>query len=378
MSPRAEDIRAQLHQTRRLVVKVGSALLAPPAAVYARLARDIAAVRAAECEVVLVTSGAIALGLGVLKQTARPKELAMLQAAAAAGQPELMRRWGSALRRYDLPVAQVLLTHADLADRERFLNARRALLALLQQGAIPVINENDSVATDEIRVGDNDQLSAHVATLIDAELLVILTSVDGLFDGNPETTPNARRLPTVHDAQLALRLACGAGRDGLGVGGMHTKVLAANAAAHRAVSTVIASGRRRQPLATVLAGRDVGTLFVPQHLVQGRKHWIAYTLKPKGRLRVDAGAAVALSQRGKSLLPSGLVEVEGEFPRGSMVDIIGPNGLVARGLVAYAAAELARLQGKKSSDISRLLGYMDTPEIVHRDDLVLMQEPGDK
>ena len=369
----AADIRARLPKTRRLVVKVGSALLAPPKAIYGRLAKDIAAARAAGCEVVLVTSGAIALGLGVLGQSARPKALAMLQAAAAAGQPKLMRRWHAALRRFGVPVAQVLLTHADLADRERFLNARRALLALLACGALPVVNENDSVATDEIRVGDNDQLSAHVATLIDAELLVILTSVDGLYDGNPENDPRAQRLPTVHDAKSAQAFAGRAGKSGLGVGGMRTKVLAANAATHRATATVIASGKRRQPLGAVLSGADVGTLFVPDHLVQGRKHWIAYTLRPRGCLRVDAGAAAALSDRGKSLLPGGLTAVEGHFPRGSMVDIVGPKGLIARGLVAYDHAELALLQGHKSGDIARLIGYIDTPEIVHRDDLVLIR-----
>lgn len=373
MSQAVADGRAHLPRAKRIVVKVGSALVAaPPAGIFGKLSGDIARARARGCEVVLVSSGAIAMGFAALGLKKRPKEVALLQAAAAAGQPELMWRWRGACKRHQQAIAQVLLTHADLADRERFLNARRSLQALLRAGVLPVINENDSVATDEIRVGDNDRLSAHVASLVDAELLVILTSVDGLYSGNPEVDAKAERIAYVAHPDHVVAMAGEAGGDGLGVGGMRTKVEAARLAASHAIGVIIASGKRPQPLTRVLAGKDVGTYFNPTGAVKGRKHWIAYTLKAQGRLHVDAGAAKAVAQEHTSLLPSGLTHVEGTFARGAMVEIVGPQGTVARGLAAYDADELRKLQGKQSSEIATLLGYMDIPEIVHRDDLVLL------
>ena len=370
---RGIEERATLHSCRRLVVKIGSALLANPrSGIFTRLAREIAALQQGGCEVVLVTSGAIALGLDVMGLKRRPTHVAGLQAAAAAGQPQLMRRWGAALGRQRIATAQVLLTHADLANRERFLNARRALSELLGHRVLPVINENDSVATDEIRVGDNDRLSAYVASLVDADLLVILTSVDGLFSGNPEVLGTAQRVSLVHDAEAVRDMAGGAGQAGLGTGGMRTKVEAARVASNRAIPVVIASGTRRHVLRDVLLGEDVGTLFLPLPSVPSRKHWIAFTLKPKGSLLIDAGATRAIARGGKSLLPSGLLQVNGEFQRGAMVEISGPGGPVARGLVAYSAQELTRLCGHNSGDIAQVLGYIDGPEVVHRDDLVLV------
>lgn len=368
-----DEVRSHLPRAKRIVVKVGSALVAaPPAGIFGKLSGDIARARARGCEVVVVSSGSIALGFEALGIKRRPREVALLQAAAAIGQPELMWRWRGACKRHGQAIAQVLLTHADLADRERFLNARRALQALLKAGVVPVINENDSVATDEIRVGDNDRLSAHVASLVDAELLVILTSVDGLYSGNPEVTPTAERIAYVRHPDDVAAMAGEAGSDGLGVGGMRTKVEAARLAASRAIGVVIASGKRPQALTKVLTGADVGTFFRPTGSVTGRKHWIAYTLKAQGTLTVDAGAARAVVQEHKSLLPSGLVQVDGDFERGAMVEIAGPDGTVARGLVAYDADELRKLQGRQSSEIATILGYMDIPEIVHRDDLVLV------
>ena len=371
--PVATPGRDLLRHARRVVVKVGSALLAtPPAGIFAPLARELGELRGDGRAPVLVSSGCIALGLSILGYEKRPREVRCLQAAAAAGQPELMWRWRSALRRHDTAVAQVLLTHADLADRERFLNARRAFSELLTHRVLPIVNENDSVATEEIRVGDNDRLSAHVASLVEADLLIILTSVDGLFTANPEEDPDAERVPVVEHPRAVEALAGGAGQSGLGVGGMRTKVEAARVATSHGIPVVIAHGGRRHILRNLLAGADVGTLFLPVQELPSRKHWIGYTLKPQGRLHVDAGAASALVAKGRSLLPSGLVRVEGAFSRGAMVDIVAPRGdVVARGLAAYGADELVRLAGRKSSEIATILGYIDIPEVVHRDDMVL-------
>jgi glutamate 5-kinase len=345
------------------------------AGVFARLAGELVAARSGDREIVLVSSGAIALGLAALGYSTRPRRIDALQAAAAAGQPELMRLWGAALGKHDVRVAQILLTHADLRSRERFLNARHAFSALLTAGVVPIVNENDTVATEEIKVGDNDQLSAQVASLVGADLLVLLTTVDGLFDADPEANPDANRIPWVSAAEAVLGLAGGAGESGLGVGGMRTKVLAAGAATSGGIDVCIADGGRAGVLADILAGRDVGTLFTRATPQPSRKHWIGYTLRPEGVLEVDAGAAKALGAGKKSLLPSGLVRVTGEFERGAMVEIRGPGGPVARGLAAYGAPELALLAGKKSSDIERLLGYDFGPEIVHRDDMVVLAGP---
>jgi glutamate 5-kinase len=365
--------RAGLRSARRIVVKIGSALLAHGGErMMKQLATQIAALREEKREVLLVSSGAIALGLSVLGLKKRPSQLGQLQAAAAAGQPELMRRWIAALGRVGVPVAQVLLTHADLADRTRFLNTRRAVAELLARGVLPIANENDTVATEEIKVGDNDQLSAHLASLIQADLLVLLTTVDGLYESDPEKNPDAKRLALVDDPRAVAHLAGGSGSSGLGVGGMSTKVLAARAATQSGIAVVITAGARPGVLGEVMAGDDVGTLFVPQSGLQSRKHWIGFTLKPQGSLHIDAGAAKAVARAGKSLLPSGLVRVEGRFERGAMVEIVGPEGVVARGLAAYPSDELGRIAGKKSAAIEEVLGYVDTPEVVHRDDMVLV------
>lgn len=298
--------------------------------------------------------------------------MSQLQAAAAAGQPELMRRWAQAFGRHQKSVAQVLLTHADLTSRERFLNARHALAELLRAGVVPIANENDTVATEEIRVGDNDRLSAQIASLVQAELLVLLTTADGLCNADPELDPTAKRIAVVQDAASVLSLAGGAGSSGLGTGGMRTKVLAAQAATSKAIATVVAHGGKPQALTHILMGKDVGTLFLPASELASRKHWIGFTLRAQGVLRVDAGAAKALVDQQRSLLPSGVVAVEGDFERGAMVEIMGPKGLVARGLCAYDAVAMRKLAGKRSTEIENLLGYIDTPEVVHRDDLVVL------
>ena len=346
--------REELSQVRRVVVKIGSALLAnTESEPFNRLATGIAALRAQDIQVVLVSSGAIAQGLPILGLKERPGSLSQLQALAAAGQPELMRRWAEALKPYDIPVAQVLLTHAGLADRERFINARHALHELERVGVLPIGNENDTVATDEIKVGDNDNLAAHIANLVDADLLILLTDVDGLFDKNPEQNEDALRLPIIENVKEAFSFAGKSGSSGLGVGGMQTKIEAAQTATKRGVPVVIANGEHDGILQDIIGGKDIGTLFIPQTRLGSRKHWIGYTLRASGTIHVDAGAAQALQKHGKSLLPSGITAVDGKFQRGAMVEIHGPDGLIARGLTAYGEDDLNSIQGISTDAIEK-------------------------
>jgi glutamate 5-kinase len=283
-----------------------------------------------------------------------------------------MQRWSTAFEKFNIPVAQVLLTHAGLANRERFLNARHALFNLEKRGVLPIANENDTVATDEIRVGDNDQLAAHISSLVGADLLILLTTVQGLYTANPEREESAERIPTVYSSKDAMQFAGSAGSSGLGVGGMKTKIEAANTATSLGIPVVIAGGNELKILQQIIAGDDVGTLFIPKKQIQGRKHWIGFTLRPKGSVHIDSGAAQAIAVSGTSLLPKGMTKVEGEFERGAMVDIVGPEGLVGRGLVAYSSRQLIQLIGKPSSEIASILGYIDTESVIDRQDLVVM------
>jgi glutamate 5-kinase len=370
-------------KARRFVVKVGSrVLLSKDGGINPDriddLCAEVAALAEAGFEPVVVTSGAIACGIDRLRLTERPTDLARLQAAAAAGQIELMRLYQEAFSRRGLVAAQVLLTHNDVTDRRRYLNARSTMRELIALRAIPVVNENDTVATREIRFGDNDALSAEVASLAGAELLVLLTDVDGLYDADPrgagrDGRPAARPIRLVRD--IAAEAAPFArGSDGrVGTGGMATKVEAARRAGAVGVPTIVADGRRSDVLGAIFRGEDVGTLFVARETpLTARKAWIANTLKPKGRLVVDGGAAEALVRRGKSLLPSGIRAVEGEFARGAPVAIADEAGHeVARGLVSYDAIDLARIAGRRSEEILRILGFA-YGEAVHRDDLAVL------
>jgi glutamate 5-kinase len=359
-----------LKGVNRLVIKIGSALMARGPSFAESIARQVIALRAQGIEIIVVSSGAIALGLSVLGYAKRPTAVSKLQAAASAGQFELMRLWHEAFNK--TPVAQVLLTHADLANRERFLNARHALSEILACGVVPIVNENDAVATDEIRLGDNDNLGAQVASLLHADLLVILTTVDGLHSGNPEEDINAKRVGLVEKPASVKSFAKGASKVGLSVGGMHTKIEAATSATQRGIPVVICKGE--VTLQRILQGDDVGTLFTPATRIKSRKHWIGFTLRPKGKLHIDAGAEKALLVGKKSLLPSGLTKVTGAFARGAMVEIVGSNGeLLARGLAAYSGEEMRQLAGCNTRDILKILGYMDTPEIVHRDDMLIVE-----
>ncbi len=364
--------RAQLGGAQRVVVKIGSRLLRDDLHGRVRmLAEETAALRAAGKEVVLITSGAIALGVSGLGLDARPAHLPGLQAAAAVGQGHLMEVYRQAFRAHELPIGQVLLTHDDLDDRRRYLNARATFGELLRLGAVPVVNENDTVSVDEIKFGDNDRLAALVAALVGADLLVVLTDVAGLHEGDP--AKGAPLLPEVNDFDVARRHA-GDAASGVGTGGMRSKVEAAAIAARFGVSTVVASGREARPVTRIVAGEPLGTFFhTSVGRLQARKHWIAYALKARGRVLVDAGAQHALVDKNKSLLASGVRGAEGTFGAGDPVEIIGEDGAAfARGLCAFDADELRLAAGHRGSELAALLGYPAPDVVVHRDDLVIL------
>jgi glutamate 5-kinase len=370
--------RAVVRDARRLVVKVGSSLVTNEgkgldAAAISQWGGQIAQLRAQGKQVVMVSSGAIAEGMKRLGWTRRPREMHELQAAAAVGQMGLAQVYETCFREHGLQTAQVLLTHDDLADRTRYLNARSTLLTLLGLGVVPIINENDTVVTDEIKFGDNDTLGALVTNLIDAEALVILTDQQGLFTADPRKDPQARFLPQVvaGDPQLE-RMAGGAGSS-LGKGGMITKVLAARRASGGGAHTVVASGRLPEVLVRLARGEPIGTQFIAQTArLASRKQWLADHLQLRGAVRLDQGAANALLAGGKSLLPIGVVEVQGEFQRGDVVACVDPAGReIARGLINYASAEARLIMRRASSEIEAVLGFVEEPELIHRDNLVL-------
>jgi glutamate 5-kinase len=362
--------RSALTSCRRIVVKLGSRLLAEsPAGRPAAIADQVAALRRRGVEVVVVSSGAISLGVRALRLTARPHELPQLQAAAAVGQSRLMQQWEHAFAAHDMVIGQVLLTHDDLGDRRRFLSARLTLRALLDHHVVPVINENDTVASEEIKFGDNDQLSALVVNLVSADLLVILTDVEGVRDAT------GVRMPIVRDVEREAAPVAGASRnDGVGSGGMASKVASARIVTRTGVPAVVAPGREPAILTQLLDGADVGTLFVPgADLLSSRKHWIAYGAKPSGRLVVDEGAVRAVASQGKSLLPKGITDVHGSFGMGDTVSVTAADGReFARGLSAYGADDLRKIRGLHTGDIEATLGYKSLDEAIHRDDLVLL------
>ena len=370
--------RAELGRSRRFVVKIGTSLLAPPEGGihprrFADIARGVAEVTGTARQAILVSSGAVGLGSRRLTLAKRPTSIPDKQAAAAVGQIDLCRRYEQAFARHSRQVAQILLTHMGLADRESFLNARHTVNTLLTGGIIPIINENDSVATEELRFGDNDQLSVLVVNSCEADLLILLTSVDGLHDGSRGQGPARRvgEIPEINPDVLALVTP---ETSEWGTGGMRSKLEAARMAAQFGIPTVIADGRRRGVLQRIFSGEDVGTLIhpAPQKL-SSRKHWIAYSLKPCGTLTLDAGAVQALRKGGRSLLPIGVVAAEGGFGVGDPVRCVTEAGEeVARGLISYNAAEVDAIKGHKTSQIPELLGYSNGDEIIHRDDLVVL------
>ncbi|MGM3273407.1 glutamate 5-kinase [Ralstonia sp. 24A2] len=372
-------LRSLIADARRLVVKVGSSLVTNDGrgldqAAIARWAAQIAALRAAGKEVVLVSSGAIAEGMQRLGWTKRPKEIHELQAAAAVGQMGLAQVYESEFARHSIRTAQVLLTHGDLADRERYLNARSTLLTLLSLGVVPIINENDTVVTDEIKFGDNDTLGALVTNLIEGDALIILTDQRGLYTADPRKDPDARFVDEAQAGMPDLEQMAGGAGSSIGKGGMLTKILAAKRAAKSGAHTIIASGREADVLARLANGEAIGTQLRAQTgRMAARKQWMIDHLQLRGRVVLDAGAVDKLTAGGKSLLPIGVTEVQGEFARGEVISCVDAAGReVARGLTNYSSAEARLIARKASSEIEAVLGYVSAAELVHRDNLVLL------
>ena len=372
-------MKTVLTQSKRIVVKVGSSLVTNQGAgldldALGDWARQIAALNTSGHEVVLVSSGAIAEGMQRLGWRTRPTSIHNLQAAAAVGQMGLVQAYESCFRKHDLHAAQVLLTHADLANRERYLNARTTLTTLLSLRVIPIINENDTVVTDEIKFGDNDTLGALVTNLIDADVLIILTDQSGLYTADPRKDPGATLVSEAQAGDTELESMAGGAGSQIGRGGMLTKILAAKRAARSGAHTAIASGHEREVLLRLLQGEAIGTLLTaPTLTLAARKQWLAGHLQVAGKLVLDSGAIRALRNEGKSLLPIGVKDVFGEFERGAVVACVGEDGAdIARGLTNYNADEARRITRHASQEIEALLGYGGDEEIIHRDNLVLL------
>ncbi len=368
-----------LKRVRRAVVKVGSSILSGPGGInrprLRSLADEVCALRRRGIELLVVSSGAVAAGMARLDLKERPKTVPQRQAAAAVGQIDLMALYEEYFALHSTQVAQILLTHDDLADRSRYLNARRTIETLIAAGVVPVANENDTVVIDELRnFGDNDNLSALIAGLVEADLLVLLSDVAGLYTKDPHAHPDAQLVAVVEDASRASAAYSMDGHGALGTGGMASKFAAARKAAAAGIPTIIADGLHAGVLPSVFDPQQpVGTLVLPRgDRLTRRKHWIAYTLKPTGTLIVDQGACEAITQRGRSLLPKGLKEVQGKFDSGACVRCVDLSGReFARGLVNYSAAELEKIKGVHSARIEGVLGYKLTEEVIHRNDLVL-------
>jgi len=365
--------------TSRLVIKVGSSLVTNEGrgidhTAVARWAAEIARLTLAGKSIILVSSGAIAEGMQRLGWSTRPRAIHDLQAAAAVGQMGLVQAYETAFAQYGLHTAQVLLTHEDLADRRRYLNARTTLTTLLGLRVIPVINENDTVTTDEIRFGDNDTLGALVTNLVEADVLVVLTDQQGLFTADPRRDPTATLVETAVAGDPDLERMAGGVGSTIGRGGMLTKIIAAKRAARSGAATIIACGREPDVLTRLFAGESLGTLLTADRTsLAARKQWLADHVRIAGRLTLDDGAVRALTRDGKSLLPIGVVAVAGNFGRGEIVGCFAPDGReIARGLVNYGAQEAARIVRRPSSEIETVLGYVDEPELIHRDNLVLL------
>lgn len=363
-----------MKSARRLVIKIGSAVLAGDPDIFHRIAADVIDLKAGGREVVIVSSGAVALGMKALGLTERPATIPETQAVASAGQLNLMFNYKKAFMERELRMGQVLLTHDDFNNRKRFLNARNTVFTLLKMGLVPVINENDTVATEEIKLGDNDELSALVTNLVNADLLIILTDIDGLYDSDPRVDAGARRIPVVRDVDESMPESAGDAAGPLGSGGMKSKAAAARMAAHFGVATIVASGLKHDVLKSVFSGESTGTLFLPaRQRLTSRKHWIAFSTRPTGRVIIDEGGRKALLEGKKSLLPSGILEVDGSFESGEVIHCVDGGGMeFARGLTNYSSEEIRLIKGSNSRDIKKKLGYKVYDEVIHRDNLVVL------
>ena len=367
---------------RRILVKVGSAVLTGEDGlelnIIEQLVADIAALRERGFQIVLVSSGAIASGKHRMGIEGKLKSIPQKQAAAAVGQGRLMRVYSNAFGKHGLFVGQVLLTMSDITDRKRFLNIRNTLFTLMDWGVITIINENDTVAVDEIKFGDNDHLAAMVANVIEAHLVINLTSTEGLYDQNPSATKKAKLIPIVTELTPEIEAVATEEATPVGMGGMKSKVQAAKKVTASGIPYIIAPGRRTGILQEILDGKETGTLFLPstEHL-NSRKYWIAFTLRSRGRIFIDEGAKEAIVRDGKSLLPTGVTQVEGDFVLGDPVSCVDALGnTIAKGLVNYSADEIRKIMGLKTAKIEQVLGYKDYDEIVHRDNLAVTAEPG--
>ena len=371
--------RTEFSKAQRIVVKIGSSLLTDGGrglnkAAIADWVNQMSTLRQRGIDVVLVSSGSVAEGMVRLKLKSRPKTLHELQAAASVGQMGLVRRFEDEFQTHDLLAAQVLLTHDDLSNRERYLNARSTLLTLLDFGVVPVINENDAVATEEIRFGDNDTLGALVANLVEADLLILLTDQIGLFDANPSLNPDAKLISSISVNDSLLDEVAGGSISGLGRGGMFTKVRAARLAARSGAATVIISGKIEHVIPRVVAGEELGTYLIPDIApIAARKQWLAGQLQLKGSVTLDQGAVKSLRDAGKSLLAVGVKNIQGQFQRGDLVSCLDTQGNeIARGLINYGAEDAHKIAGKPSNEFETLLGYADEDELIHRDNMVLL------
>ncbi|MEX0999949.1 MAG: glutamate 5-kinase [Thermodesulfobacteriota bacterium] len=378
----SQDLRKTIiSKVNRVIIKIGSSILTDKngslsESVFEKLAQEISKIRSKNIEVIVVSSGAIASGMKKLGLTERPTEISMKQAIAAAGQSTLIWNYERAFSEFNQNVAQILLTLDGLLDRKRFLNARKTLTTVLSMGIIPIINENDTVAVEEIMLGDNDNLSAQITSLIEADLLIMLTDIDGLYNKDPRIHKDAELVSLIERIGEDVENTAGDTFGKTTIGGMKTKIEAAKKAAAYGVPTIIANGNNGSTLEDIFDGKEVGTLFLPsEQSLSGRKHWIAFTLKSAGEIVIDAGATKAITSSGKSLLPSGIKDVKGSFGVGESVTCIDENGAqIARGLSSYSSNDIRKIMGLKTSDIESALGYKYSDEVIHRDDLAVIAE----
>ena len=370
-----------ISNVNRVIIKIGSSVLTDSdgslsESVFEKLALEISKIRDKNIEVIVVSSGAIASGMKKLGIVKRPKEISMKQAIAASGQSTLIRHYERAFSAFNLHVAQILLTLDGLLDRKRYLNARKTLITLLRMGIIPIVNENDTVAVEEIMLGDNDNLAAHITSLIEADLLIMLTDIEGLYSKDPRNNKDAEFISLIERIGEEIENTAGDTFGRATIGGMKTKIEAAKKAAAFGVPTIIANGKNGSTLGDIFDGEEVGTLFLPsEESLSGRKHWIAFTLKSAGEIVIDDGAKKAITSSGKSLLPSGIKEVHGNFGVGESVTCVDENGTeVARGLTSYSAGDIRKIMGSKTSDVEGILGYKYSDEVIHRDDLAILKD----
>jgi len=373
--------RGDLISAKRIVIKIGSSIITDEKNIIddtflKHLAEQVYKLKKKNKEIIIVSSGAVAAGMMVLKMKEKPKGISEKQALAAFGQGYLIAKYNDVFNKYNMLVAQVLLTSEDIANRKRYLNAKNTLENLISKDIIPIINENDTVATNEIKLGDNDNLSAEVACLIDADLLIILSDVEGFYDKNPQQFKDANIIDTVTDVNKYLKKVTSKTGTAVGTGGIFTKLQAAKKVMIMGIPCVLAKGKQQNVITKILKGENIGTFFIPlKKSISHKKYFIAFNVKPKGKIFIDDGAAEALLKKGKSLLPSGILSATGNFDIGDVVEIEDKKkNVIARGLVNYSRVELDKIKGKKSSEIEKILGYKYEDEVIHRNNMVLLTE----